>query len=150
LLLLNVMGIKVVMAQTVEEKPYKAQLALVEGRLRQGNISGAIETLDEIISQYPEASEAHYAKALMFGPRRNYDVAVGSAQLAQETDRENLQYANYLVGVDKGSNASAAALGVIDQSLATHKDTVVLYREKLMLLHSNKQSDEALKLYEQA
>jgi len=148
LLMLGWIGVEQAIAQTAEDKPYKAQLALVENRLRQGNVSGAIETLDEIIREYPNAAEAHYAKALMFGQLRNYELAIASAKLAVESEPSNLLYANYLLELYKGSNNLPAALGLLDESIAKHSDNIVLYREKIMMLHANKQSDEALRAYE--
>ncbi len=137
-------------AQSVEGKPYKEEMLLVESKLRTGNIGGAVETLDEIISKYPEASEAHYAKALMFGQIRNYDLAIESAKKAFELEPKNLLYSNYLIELYKGNNNLPDALGIIEQVLTTHPENTAVFREKIMLLHASKQSESALSAYDVA
>lgn len=147
--LLGLMAPRMVSAQdTTLDKPYKEQLVLVEGKLRSGNIAGALETLDDVIAKYPKAAEVYYAKALLFGQARNFNIAIPVAQQAVALEPSNLVFSNYLVGLYKGNNDLNSALGVIDSSIHYHPENVVLYREKMMVLHHAKRSEEALTIYD--
>ncbi|TYP96407.1 tetratricopeptide repeat protein [Sphingobacterium allocomposti] len=131
-----------------EDKPYKQELAAVESKLRTGNIAGAIESLDQVIAKYPEAAEVHYAKALLFGQARNFEVAIPLAEKAFELEPKNLLFANYLVELHKGNGDLQGALPVVDKVIEAYPDNSSLYREKIMLLHANRQSEAALQTYD--
>lgn len=151
---LLVMGMSVVnnvSAQQVVggDKPYKQELTLVESKLRTGDIPGAIETLDQVIAKYPDAAEVYYAKALLFGQARNLEVAIPLAQKAFELEPKNLMFANYLVELYKGKADLAAAVPVMSRVIQEYPQNASLYREKIMLLHASKQSDQALALYDE-
>ncbi|MBD1425000.1 tetratricopeptide repeat protein [Sphingobacterium arenae] len=136
-------------AQT-DDKPYKQLLVDVEARLRTGDFAGAIEKLDDIIAKYPDAAEVYYAKALLYGQARNFDVAISLTEKALEIEPKNMLYVNYLVELYKGKGDVAAAIPVIDRAIAIYPNNASLYREKMLLLHASKQSDEALKIYDDA
>lgn len=132
----------------VGNKPYKQELVAVEGFLRVGNLEGAIQTLDRVIAKYPEAAEVYYAKALLFGQARNFDVAVPLAQQAFQLEPSNLMFANYLVELHKSQGEFSKAIEVLDKVIASNPEKVSIYREKVMLQHANKQSEDALATYE--
>lgn len=132
----------------VGDKPYKQELVAVEGFLRVGNLEGAIQTLDRVIAKYPEAAEVYYAKALLFGQARNFDVAVPLAQQAFQLEPSNLMFANYLVELHKSQGEFSKAIEVLDKVIASNPEKVSIYREKVMLQHANKQSEDALATYE--
>ncbi|WP_437922343.1 tetratricopeptide repeat protein [Sphingobacterium sp. LRF_L2] len=132
------------------DKPYKQELALVEGKLRSGDVSGAVETLDAVIAKYPDAAEVYYAKALLFGQARNLEVAIPLAQKAFELEPSNLLFANYLMELFKGSGNLDAAIGVLNSVITVYPKNAALYREKIMLMHANKQSEAALLSYDDA
>lgn len=132
------------------DKPYKQMLVEVEEKLRTGDFTGAIAKLDDIIAQYPDAAEVLYAKALLYGQARNYDEAISLTEQALGIDTENMLYLNYLVELQKGKGDAAGAIAVIDRTIAIYPENAALYREKMLLLHASKQSDEALKIYEDA
>src|SRR5690606_21290800 len=133
-----------------DEKPYKQMLVEVEGKLRAGDFGGAVVQLDDIIAKYPDAAEVYYAKALLYGQARNFDVAISLTEKALEIEPENMLYVNYLVELYKGKGDVSAAIPVIDRAIAIYPDNASLYREKMLLLHASKQSDEALKIYDEA
>lgn len=134
---------------SIAEKPYKQELALVENKLRAGDVPGAVETLDGVIAKYPDAAEVYYAKALLFGQARNLEVAIPVAEKAFELEPKNLLFANYLVELHKSSGNLAAALPVVDRVIQEYPENGSLYREKIMLLHATKQSDAALATYDE-
>ncbi|WP_181151422.1 tetratricopeptide repeat protein [Sphingobacterium gobiense] len=134
----------------IEEKPYKQLLVEVEGKLRTGDLAGAIEKLDDILAKYPDAAEVYYAKALLYGQARNFDVAIPLTEKASEIEPKNILYLNYLIELHKSQGNVAGAIPVIDRAIATHPDNASLYREKMLLLHASKQSDEALRVYDEA
>jgi len=138
------------LAQSPEGKPYDRQLEQVEDRLRAGDIGGAVETLDGILSEHPEAADVHYARALVFGQVRNYDLAIESAERAFGLDPKNPAYANYLVELYKGSSNPAAVLAILDRAIPAQPENVGLFRERIMMLHANRRSDEALLAYDEA
>ncbi|MCY4779905.1 tetratricopeptide repeat protein [Sphingobacterium sp. UT-1RO-CII-1] len=134
--------------EVVEEKPYKNELMLAEGQLRTGNLIGAIDILDGIIEKYPDAAEVYYAKALLFGQARNFEMAVPLAVKAYELEQTNILYANYLIELYKGSGDLLAAINVLDKVILDNPNNAALMREKMMLLHASKQSEEALEIYD--
>lgn len=137
-------------AQQVEvgDKPYKQDLVEVESFLRVGNLEGAIQKLDSVIAKYPEAAEVYYAKALLFGQARNLEVAIPLAQQAFELEPSNLMFANYLVELYKGKGDFGTAITILDKVIASNPENEPIYREKVMLQHANKQSEEALATYD--
>lgn len=132
------------------EKPYKQMLVEVEGKLRTGDLSGAIEKLDDIIEKYPEAAEVYYAKALLFGQARNFDMAIPLAEKTVEIEPENMLYTNYLVELHKSKGDLAAAIPVVDRAIEALPDNASLYREKMLLLHASQKSEEALQVYDES
>ncbi|MBD1432737.1 tetratricopeptide repeat protein [Sphingobacterium sp. DN00404] len=132
------------------DKPYKQLLVDVEGRLRTGDFAGAIEKLDDIIAKYPDAAEVYYAKALLYGQARNFDMAIPIVEKAWEIEPKNMLYANYLVELHKSKGDLAAAVPVIDRAIEELPDNESLYREKMLLLHASKKSEEALQVYDDA
>ncbi|PRD47971.1 tetratricopeptide repeat protein [Sphingobacterium haloxyli] len=134
----------------IEEKPYKQLLVEVEEKLRTGDLAGAIEKLDDILAKYPDAAEVYYAKALLYGQARNFDVAVPLAEKALEIEPKHILYLNYLVELHKSQGNIAGAIPVIDRAIGVYPDNASLYREKMLLLHASKQSDEALQVYDEA
>lgn len=136
--------------QEQKEKPYKQSLIEVEGKLRTGDFAGAVETLDDILEKYPDAAEVYYAKALLYGQARNFDMGIPLAKKALEIEPKNMLYLNYLVELYKSKGELAAAIPIVDRAIAISPDNVSLYREKMLLLHATKQSDDALKVYDDA
>jgi len=148
---LGMLSPRVVTAQqTTVDKPYKEDLILIEAKLRTGDFGGALASLDELIAKYPAGPEAYYAKALLFGQARNFETAIPLAKQAFTLEPGNLLYANYLLELYKGNRDLNGALETIDTVLSRFPENEVLYREKIMLLHNGKRSDEALSLYDEA
>lgn len=133
-----------------DEKPYKQMLVEVEGKLRAGDFGGAVVQLDSIIAKYPDAAEVYYAKALLYGQARNFDVAIPLMEKALEIEPENMLYANHLVELFKSKGDLPAAIRVVDKAMTAVPDNASLYREKILLLHASQQSEEALQVYDVA
>jgi len=133
----------------IDEKPYKPMLVEVEGKLRTGDFSGAIEKLDDIIEKYPDAAEVYYAKALLFGQARNFDMAIPLAEKTVEIEPENMLYTNYLVELHKSKGDLEAAIPVVERAIEALPNNASLYREKMLLLHASKKSEEALQVYDE-
>lgn len=136
--------------ETTGEKPYKPMLVEVEGKLRTGDFGGAIEKLDDIIEKYPEAAEVYYAKALLFGQARNFDMAIPLAEKTVEIEPKNMLYTNYLVELHKSKGDLEAAIPVVEHAIEALPDNASLYREKMLLLHGSKKSEEAFQVYDEA
>ncbi|GHE43892.1 tetratricopeptide repeat protein [Sphingobacterium griseoflavum] len=134
----------------VGDKPYKNDLTLVEGKLRNGDLAGAVAILDTVIAKYPDAAEVYYAKALLFGQARNLEVAIPLAQKALTLEPRNLLFANYLVELYKGAGDLISAIAVVDQVILQYPANASLYREKMLLLHASKQSEQSLDVYTDA
>jgi len=137
-------------AQSPEEKPYSRQLEQAEAKLRAGDIGGAVETLDGILSEHPNAADVHYAKAFVFGQVRDYALAIESTERALERDPQNPAYLDYLIELHKATGNLPAVLETIDRAMAFYPDNPALFREKIMMLHANKQSERALETYDRA
>src|SRR5690606_34965063 len=65
-----------------------------------------------------------------------------------EIEPKNMLYLNYLVELHKGKGDVSSAIPVIDRAIAVYPDNASLYREKMLLLHASKQSEEALAIYD--
>src|SRR5690606_40505805 len=65
-------------------------------------------------------------------------------------DTANMLYLNYLVELQKSKGDVAGAISVIDRTMGLYPENAALYREKMLLLHASKRSEEALKIYEDA
>jgi len=138
------------LAQSPEEKPYGRQLEQADAKFRAGDIGGAVETLASILSEYPGAADVHYASAIVFGHVGDYEQAIESAERAFGLDPKDPKYANYLIELYKGSGSPAAALDILDRAIATQPQNTALFRERILMLHANGRSDEALIAYDEA
>ena len=134
-------------AQQNDKKPYQDQLVLIEAKLRNGEFQEAFRIMDEITAKYPLADEVYYGKALLYGQFRNYDAAVSNIQQAIALNKD-LRYYNFLIDLYKSRQDYDNALSVLDQVITEKPDVPQAYREKIMLLHMRKRSDEALTFYE--
>ncbi|MVZ65481.1 tetratricopeptide repeat protein [Sphingobacterium sp. DK4209] len=135
--------------QELKQEPgYKESLAAIETQLKRGDVGNALNSIEETLAKYPQGSEVFYAKSLLFAQARNFEVAIPAAQRAVEIDPSNLVYGNHLMELYKSEGDFDAAVGLIDQVISKHSDRGQLYREKIMLLHAAKKSEEALKVYD--
>lgn len=129
-------------------KPYRNQLNEVENKLRVGDFGGAIQDLDQITSQYPEAAEVYYAKALLYGQTRNFDLAIDNAKLAYANE-PNLVYANFLLELYKTNDDMSAAIQLLRDLRAENPNDSAISRELIMTLHNAGQSQDALAVYDE-
>lgn len=131
-----------------QAKPYRNQLNEVENKLKVGDFGGAIQDLDQITSQYPDAAEVYYAKALLFGQTQNFDLAIDNAKLAYEKE-PTLVYANFLLELYKTNDDIPAAIELLRGLRAENPDDSTISRELIMTLHNAGQSQDALVVYDE-
>ncbi|TJZ61391.1 tetratricopeptide repeat protein [Sphingobacterium olei] len=131
-----------------QTKPYKNQLNEVENKLRVGDFGGAIQDLDQITLQYPDAAEVYYAKALLYGQTQNFDLAVDNAKLAYDNE-PTLVYANFLLELYKTNDDMPAAIELLRSLRNKNPDDSTISRELIMTLHNAGQSQDALTVYDQ-
>ncbi|MBE8720287.1 tetratricopeptide repeat protein [Sphingobacterium pedocola] len=131
-----------------QAKPYRNQLNEVENKLKVGDFGGAIQDLDQITSQYPDAAEVYYAKALLFGQTQNFDLAIDNAKLAYEKE-PTLVYANFLLELYKTNDDIPAAIELLRGLRTENPDDSTISRELIMTLHNAGQSQDALIVYDE-
>lgn len=128
------------------EPPYKAQLALVEERLKVGDFREAMSEMDRITAAYPKAAEVYYAKGLLFGQTGNYEEALNNAKQAYEYD-PSVMHANFVVELYKSKqNWSEAAL-LLKDLLANYPNFSSIGRDLMMVLSNDKKLDESVAIY---
>jgi len=135
-------------AQTSEVKPYQSQLTLVEGKLRAGQFPEALSLMDDILTQYPQADDIYFAKALVNAELRNLDEALANLDQAIAIS-ENPHYLAYAVDIYKNKGDIPKALTYLDRLIAKSPEVSGNYREKMMLLQYNKEADKAIDLYQE-
>jgi len=139
---------QIVFAQNLKDDPgYKQELASIEEKLQRGDLANALQSIEETLLKYPKGSEVYYAKSLLYAQAGNFDVALPSAVQAVELAPENLMFNNHLLELYKSKGDFKAAISLLDTLLISNP-TPRIYREKIMLLHASKQSEEALKAYD--
>lgn len=127
----------------VVDKPYAHKLRNVEENLQKGNLPLALQEIEDILKSYPDAAEVYYAKALLYGQLQNSEIAIENARKAYEIERKII-YAHYLLDLYKADEEYQNALALIDSLILDHPSSSELFREKVMLLHRDKRSSEAL------
>lgn len=135
--------------QDIKQDPgYKESLASIESQLKRGDVGNALNSIEATIAKYPQGAEVFYAKSLLFAQARNFEVAIPAAERAVEIDPANLMFGNHLMELYKTEGDFDSAVGLIDKVIDKHTDKPELFREKIMLLHAAKKSEEALQEYE--
>ncbi|MEI5986033.1 MULTISPECIES: tetratricopeptide repeat protein [Sphingobacterium] len=138
-----------VFAQDLKDnKEYKEKLQAIEAKLKSGDIPAALAGIEEVLQKYPKGAEMFYAKSLLYAQARNFDVAIPAAQQAVNNDPDNLIYRNHLLELYKSSGDLDSAIGLINEVLEKNDKSPAIFREKVMLLHAAKRSDEALDVIE--
>ena len=133
-----------------DDKGYKDQLAAIETKLKSGDISNALQSIEETLQKYPKGAEVYYAKSLLYAQARNFDVALPAAIEAVKISPENILFNNHLLELYKSQGNFDAAVALLDDFMKLHPNNPQLYREKIMLQHTGKQSADALKTYDVA
>lgn len=128
-------------------KPYAKELEAVELKLREGNFQGAVEILDNILINYPDAADIYYAKALLFGQVGNLDVALVNANEAYKKEPA-LVYVNYIVELYKSQKKWDKVVDVLTEAKSRFPQETFLGRELLATLGFMDKFDEALLIYE--
>lgn len=136
-------------AQQGSTEEYKNELKKVEEVLQAGDIMGALSQLDVVISKYPNASEVHYARALLLAQGGELQQAEASALRAHELEEDNLLYSNYLLELYKRQQKFDDAIGLINELMEIFPDNQQVYREGVLLLQNKGDTTNALELISQ-
>lgn len=131
-----------------QPKPYKNQLLAVENKLKIGDFTGAIQELDKITTEYPDAADVYYAKSLLFAQMRNMEQAIANAQMAYQKE-PNLMYAKALMDFYKSNNNLPAAIDLLQDLRQRNPKNTEIARELMMTMHNAGQSEQALQVYDQ-
>lgn len=145
--LLTTVGQRVSAQESKQEKPYSQQLKNIEVFLRNGDFKQAMDSLDAITTRYPNADDAYFTKAVLFGQMRNADRALEEVNKALEINPKN-EYLSFNIDVNKGKGDFPSAIRSLDLLMTKEKVNIAaLNREKIMLLFNSDKKDEAFALY---
>lgn len=145
--LLTTVGQRVSAQESKQEKPYSQQLKNIEVFLRNGDFKQAMDSLDSITTRYPNADDAYFTKAVLFGQMRNADRALEEVNKALEINPKN-EYLSFNIDVNKGKGDLPSAIRSLDLLMTKEKVNIAaLNREKIMLLFNSDKKDEAFALY---
>ncbi|WP_433896238.1 tetratricopeptide repeat protein [Sphingobacterium mizutaii] len=141
---------QVLFAQELKDnKGYKEQLASIESKLKSGDLANALQSIEETLEKYPNGAEVYYAKSLLYAQARNFDVALPAAEEAVKISPENILYNNHLLELYKSKGDFASAVELLDEFIKKQPNNPQVYREKIMMQHAGKKSEDALKTYEE-
>ena len=132
-----------------DDKGYKEQLASIESKLKSGDLANALQSIEETLEKYPNGAEVYYAKSLLYAQARNFDVALPAAEEAVKISPENILYNNHLLELYKSKGDFASAVELLDEFIKKQPNNPQVYREKIMMQHAGKKSEDALKTYEE-
>lgn len=132
-----------------DDKGYKEQLASIESKLKSGDLANALQSIEETLEKYPNGAEVYYAKSLLYAQARNFDVALPAAEEAVKISPENILYNNHLLELYKSKGDFASAVELLDEFIKKQPNNPQVYREKIMMQHAGKKSEDALRTYEE-
>lgn len=132
-----------------DDKGYKEQLASIESKLKSGDLANALQSIEETLEKYPNGAEVYYAKSLLYAQARNFDVALPAAEEAVKIAPENILYNNHLLELYKSKGDFASAVELLNEFIKKQPNNPQVYREKIMMQHAGKKSEDALKTYEE-
>lgn len=130
------------------EPPYKAQLAVVEERLKVGDFREAMSEMDRITAQYPKAAEVYYAKGLLFGQTGNYEEALENAKQAYLYD-PNIMHANFVVELYKSKQNWSEAAVLLNEVRVNYPKVTSIGRDLMMVLSNDKKLADAVAIYKE-
>lgn len=129
-------------AQQQVEKPYSAQLMLVENQLRMGKYGDALVEMDKITDAYPQAAEVYYGKALVLAQIGNIDGALENANLAYEKEATVL-HGNYLIDLYKAKQNKTEVLRLLNDLRQKYPSNTAIGRDLINTLANGKELEEA-------
>lgn len=132
-----------------DDKGYKEQLASIESKLKSGDLANALQSIEETLEKYPNGAEVYYAKSLLYAQARNFDVALPAAEEAVKIAPENIIYNNHLLELYKSKGDFTSAVELLDEFIKKQPNNPQVYREKIMMQHAGKKSEDALNTYEE-
>ena len=132
-----------------DDKGYKEKLASIESKLKSGDLANALQSIEETLERYPKGAEVYYAKSLLYAQARNFEVALPAAEEAVKIAPENILYNNHLLELYKSKGDFDSAVQLLDDFIKTQPDNPQVYREKIMMQHAGKKSEDALKTYDE-
>ncbi|WP_082785032.1 tetratricopeptide repeat protein [Sphingobacterium populi] len=136
--------------QTHPDTAYQQKLIEFQQLLQSGQIDAGVELLDNLIQEYPDYSEAYYAKSLLYAQMGDVETSLPFAQQAIRLKPKDLTYNNHLLGLYKSMGDGEAIVRTLNELLQYYPNNPAILREKMLMLHASDKSDEALAVYDEA
>ena len=140
-----------VMAQEVTpDKAYQQKLIEFQQLLQSGQVNEGTELLDNLIKEYPDYPEAYFTKSLLYAQMEDLETSLPLAKEAIRLKPKHLTYNNHLLGLYKSMRDGESIVRTLNQLLLYYPNNPVILREKILMLHASKQSEQALAVYDEA
>ncbi|PVH26339.1 tetratricopeptide repeat protein [Sphingobacterium corticibacter] len=136
--------------QATPDSAYQQKLIEFQQLLQAGQINEGVELLDNLIQEYPDNSEAYYAKSLLYAQMGDVEGSLPFAQQAIRLKPKDLTYNNHLLGLYKTMGDGEAIVRTLNELLQYYPNNPVILREKMLMLHASDKSEEALAVYDEA
>ncbi len=128
-------------------KPYETRFKNVQEILKQGKIGPGLDSLDAILTDYPQADDVYFTKAILFAQMRNQQGAIEAIKEALAIQQKP-EYLSFAVDAFKSKNNADSALMYLDKLIdLDDNNTASLKRERIMLLFNGGHKDVALEYF---
>jgi len=128
-------------------KPYEVRFKNVQEILKQGKIGPGMDSLDAILTDYPQADDIYFTKAILLAQMRNQDGAIDAIKEALKIQSKP-EYLSFAVDAFKSKNDADSALIYLDKLIdQDDNNTASLKRERIMLLFNGGYKDVALEYF---
>ncbi|WP_312790530.1 hypothetical protein [Sphingobacterium sp.] len=128
-------------------KPYETRFKNVQEILKQGKIGPGLDSLDAILTDYPQADDVYFTKAILFAQMRNQEGAIEAIKEALAIQQKP-EYLSFAVDAFKSKNNADSALMYLDKLIdLDDNNTASLKRERIMLLFNGGHKDVALEYF---
>jgi tetratricopeptide (TPR) repeat protein len=115
-------------------KPYETRFKNAQEILKQGKIGPGLDSLDAILTDYPQADDVYFTKAILFAQMRNQEGAIEAIKEALAIQQKP-EYLSFAVDAFKSKNNADSALMYLDKLIdLDDNNTASLKRERIMLL----------------
>jgi tetratricopeptide (TPR) repeat protein len=128
-------------------KPYETRFKNAQEILKQGKIGPGLDSLDAILTDYPQADDVYFTKAILFAQMRNQEGAIEAIKEALAIQQKP-EYLSFAVDAFKSKNNADSALMYLDKLIdLDDNNTASLKRERIMLLFNGGHKDVALEYF---
>ncbi|MCL7987998.1 tetratricopeptide repeat protein [Sphingobacterium sp. lm-10] len=136
--------------QVSPDTAYQQKLIEFQQLLQSGQVNEGAEFLDNLIKEYPDYSEAYYAKSLLYAQLGDLETSLPLAKEAIRLKPKDLTYNNHLLGLYKSMGDGESIVRTLNELLQYYPNNPVILREKILMLHASNQSEQALAVYDEA